>query len=612
MKKYKILGHIYFAALFFFAIFYYKERVIFVDSAAQIFEIINSGWFIIYVERFSMIFSQILPIIAVKLNLPLKYVLIIYSSSFILLAYIAYLISVYKFKNIHAGIIIILVIIGVRHTFFHAISETFQALAFSSLIFAYLYYPKKDNKILNQIIFYAILLSLILLNYFIHPVTFFTVLFVFGYYIVDKNKWKDYRIYAIVAFVVVLFVSKAFFGGSAAHDTGFFSEFKNIKEILPNFWHTYTIKYPIRFFSKIYIYPSIMFVIVTVFFILKKQYLKIAYIIFSILGFLFISLIIYNKGDYDIGMERTFLPLVFFISIPFVQTISLYKSKIIDYSLFIFIIISLGISFYGINNVSQIYTNRINYIDKLISDKNSDSRKFVITDEIINHDLVKANWCLAIESLLYSSLSSPDSAVTFFYQKNIKSLLDLEKTDEIFYATPWGMNWHSNTLNEKYYNLPTQKYALYSYSPLIYFCGAEFLNQDSMFISEKDSLITFAAGVRQSNEQAFEGEYSLKLDNKNPYGFSITIENVETYNNYKIEVMYFGNSKSFITAKAQNIEDFYINNGTFPSNDTLKWQKLSLSFQIKEKISDKKLIIFVSNNNNEPVYFDNFKISIIK
>ena len=157
MKKYIILGHIYFAILIVFSIIFYLERTLYVDSAYQIYQLINTGNFHINDNRFSMFLSELLPLSFIHLDLGLRKVILSYSLSFVLLFYAFYILVVHLLKNYKAGILITLIIIGIRHTFFHTISETFQVLTFATFFFAWLYYPLKiKNKILNTIIFLAV------------------------------------------------------------------------------------------------------------------------------------------------------------------------------------------------------------------------------------------------------------------------------------------------------------------------------------------------------------------------------------------------------------------------------------------------------------------------
>ena len=65
------------------ALVFYKERIIFLDAAYYLFHLIKDSAFNIEHNRWPTIFTQILPLIARKVNAPLNVVMISYSLGFI-------------------------------------------------------------------------------------------------------------------------------------------------------------------------------------------------------------------------------------------------------------------------------------------------------------------------------------------------------------------------------------------------------------------------------------------------------------------------------------------------------------------------------------------------
>src|SRR6187431_2900802 len=97
------------------SILLYKQRVIYVDSALQVFEMINANTFSIYVERYSMILSQLLPVILIKSDAPLYAILMGYSFSGVLIHFICFILCFYAFKNKESVIFLVSFIIMYRH-----------------------------------------------------------------------------------------------------------------------------------------------------------------------------------------------------------------------------------------------------------------------------------------------------------------------------------------------------------------------------------------------------------------------------------------------------------------------------------------------------------------
>src|SRR5688500_6624249 len=100
MKRHLIiLGHLSLIITAILAIYFFKERVLFVDPGQQLFEMINEQNFKVFVGRHSMMINQTIPLIGIKMGLSLKTLMILYSISFVIIYYLCFLLSVYKFKN---------------------------------------------------------------------------------------------------------------------------------------------------------------------------------------------------------------------------------------------------------------------------------------------------------------------------------------------------------------------------------------------------------------------------------------------------------------------------------------------------------------------------------
>lgn len=611
MKKYKILAHLYFLTLIIFSIVYYKQRVIYIDSAAQIFEIINNETFAIYVKRYSMFISQLFPILMIKIGLPLKSIIIAYSVSFILIAYFSFWLSFNKLKNKFSIIIFPLIIIGIRLTFFHAISETFQALAFSTILFAFIYYID-EKKFAKKYLFVGIFIFLIFLNMFIHLVTFFTILFILGFYLVDRKKWKKLEIYLYIGLVLIIFSLKTILVAqvSSSHDSQFINELQNFKEIILNFWTTYTFKFPFLRFRKIYFIPFLMLCIVIYFYLKQKEYLKLIYVLAFISVFYLVSVIVYHKGDSDIGMERTFLPLVFFIIIPFSQIVINNKSKVLDYAFFSIIAFSLLFSFIGISKTQKILKKRTDYIYTLTEiNKN---KKTVLESDFANTDILKTTWGLGIESLLLSSIDNNSN--TIFYNFD-STKVEIENSNNIFFCVPWDVRWQQNSLNKKYFNLPDTSYNYFKTNisdnkklSKIYFCGLEEMKANKTQYSEIDTIYFYPETTDIYSYDAFEGKNSIKLNNNSPFGLTFFLKDLRYLDYFEITVRRKGCKNSFIVAQHLKNKIFYINSNLSNKIDSSEWEKMQLEFFINKDLENDSIKIYLWNPDSEAALFDNLII----
>ncbi len=615
MKKYIILGHIYFAILIIFSVIFYLERTLYVDSAYQIYELINTKTFHINDSRFSMFLSELLPLSVIYLNLPLKVVVLSYSLSFILIFYSIYIFVVHKLKNPQAGILIVLIILGIRHTFFHTISETFQILTFASFFFAWLYYPLKiENKKINIAISLAVSLILVALCFFIHPITLFVIPFIIGYYVIDQKKWTDYKIYLVVLLFLLLYVIKFLTIKENTREGGFVSQLLNISETLPNLFQYYSTRYPYYHFTKIYLLPTIILLIVTIFYIYKKKFLKLAYLYGFGTIFLMISVIVYSEGGSNIEMERTFMPLIFFITIPFINEVivEFKELKKIDYINFGFIVILLLVSFFGIYNTSKKYTIRFESMVSLLEKTDRiEGEKFAMESATGNDLELMAKWDFAMETLLYSSLQGKDYSKTIFITEKFSDIPEnLFQKDSLFFAVPWMVGWSANNLNPTYFNLPKQKYQqiIYDYSP-IFLCNAETLNESKdKMTSEITEGILFENAKIRSSKNSFSGDWSVKLDKDNTFGFSSKIKNVLVNEKYKVTAKRLYSGESFIVVANEETK-FYIQGNTASEIVGSDWELLEIEFTIPKKLNNKDIKCYIWNAKQDSVYYDDFIVS---
>src|SRR5688572_16210077 len=102
------IGHLYFFLFLTFAAVFFKERVLVADAAFQIFDIIRTGDFGLYSNRFSGFIPQALPVSAVHAGLPLNAVLVLYSVAPILVCYLCFCLVIYYLKDVKAGLAMVL------------------------------------------------------------------------------------------------------------------------------------------------------------------------------------------------------------------------------------------------------------------------------------------------------------------------------------------------------------------------------------------------------------------------------------------------------------------------------------------------------------------------
>ena len=211
-----------------------------------------------------------------------------------------------------------MLVLGIRHSFYHTVTETHQGLVYCVLLYAWLSYPLQLNrKIFSRTIHIAVGVLIIALCFFVHPVTLFPVLFIIGYRIIEKKEWRNYGLYALIVITLLLFTLKFITTDEQSYEGQIFASFSGAIDTLGNLFHLYSFKFFIKRIGGQYLFLVIMALSVTVYYIYHKNYLKLGYYLLAGSFFFLITVLTYFAGDSDMAMERAFMPLSIFVVIQY-------------------------------------------------------------------------------------------------------------------------------------------------------------------------------------------------------------------------------------------------------------------------------------------------------
>ncbi|MEI6694481.1 MAG: hypothetical protein WCO13_00325 [Bacteroidota bacterium] len=121
---------------------------------------------------------------------------------------------------------------------------------------------------------------------------------------------------------------------------------------------------------------------------------------------------------------------------------------------------------------------------------------------------------------------------------------------------------------------------------------------------------SFDNGKFQSRDHAFSGKHSLKLTNKNPYGFTCYISEVNENETYTISVWVYNNknNNANLVISAKEVDVLYTSQCK-PMCNSKDWYKLEINVKIPEKMNSKDLKIYCWNKDKSlPAYFDDLEI----
>ena len=205
-KLFFIIANLFFVSYAFLALYYFKERCLYIDSAFQLFKIINFENFNIEASRYGVFFTQLLPLLAIKLGLPLKTRLVIYSLSFVIVYYSVFLLCYFKLKEKTASFIIpVVLIIGISNGFFYLVTEIYQAIIFLIAFYAWISNRFVGVRTIKTKVFdISIAILLFLQCFFCHPTAVFPALFIIGYHVLYHKQFRKNELFILVPLIIIV------------------------------------------------------------------------------------------------------------------------------------------------------------------------------------------------------------------------------------------------------------------------------------------------------------------------------------------------------------------------------------------------------------------------
>ncbi len=451
--NYKSISIFILSCLFWLSIYFFQLRTIFTDMAFHVFSIITENNFAIQNYRFVAICTQIFPLISLKFGLELKTILILYSSSFIIIQALIFLIISLGLKNKKYALLLILFnILICSHLFFWIQSELQQAMAFLILFFAIFenFIYKKSNSVL-------FILSLLLIPIFIfgHPLLIFPSIFILGN-LFWSNKSEKNKIILVTIIVILIFLIKKYLFATA-YDSEAQQGLNNIKNIFPHIFNIQSNKNFIHYLIEHY-YFLIIFTVANIFYLLKdKKIIQLFWSLFFIVTYTFLINLNYVNGAEQFYLENQYAVLVIFVSYPFLEYVFI---KISDQKQFLLLALIFSCMLIRVFSICKIYNERLDWQKQfLIKTEKLEYKKLVVSEEKVPMKILKMSWATPYEFWLISTLENKQTRSIIINPKIEELQQNIEK-NKIFIST-WGVFDYAN-FNKKYFIFSdTSKYVIY-------------------------------------------------------------------------------------------------------------------------------------------------------
>lgn len=452
---YVLLGHALFAGLFILSYIHFRERVIHVDSALQIFKWVQKSGVEVEAYRFSAVFPQLLVKLAKGLGVGLEGLLRIASLGHVLVGYIIFVLAAHVWRvGWVAAAAVLAAVLCTRLTFYGIVLEANYLLSYPFLLAAVLEGPAQKGRTWPTwcLLFFA--LALVLL---VHPVGFLIALFVLAFFYFARPTLRPEVL--VLGGVSVLW---GVLGRKLLPPSGYESdlyaatleglkslgrlgEMPSMDFLLGHSWN-YTTHY----------LPTWILLVAALLLLARQR----AWALFGItlggtLGYTLLNVLTYHAGEVAVMMEKNFLPLATLIALPLMFAVSQRNTRwqvwaVLPFALVVFL------QFRGIAFAARPTHARLVAIERVVQElRAAELRKAVLNDEQTRG--IGVLWALPFETLLISSLDGQDQSVTATVAAGTSA-----PNGNGVYLAPWNTDLPAEELDPRYFQLPQGPYSHFS------------------------------------------------------------------------------------------------------------------------------------------------------
>ena len=436
----QIFGVIYFLFYILLALVYYMERVSMIDSAFQLFSIVRSEDLTIQVNRYLAFFTQIFPLIGVKLNFSLEIIARIYSASFPIVYGICYVFIAFVFKDRKNAILFLIyhfLIVG--HSFYWPQCELVQGISWFIVYVSFLEWQLVNSKKFYYL--HLLNLGFVVSLVFMHPLILFIFSFYFFILFFEKPEYRRQYIFQIGIFIVISLLKKIFF------ENGYDNMFN---DKLIHFFNDFSQERKGLKISVIYNKFILNFKFLVCAFILTIGYLIYSkkFILSAILVVYSVSLILLIYIGYGMNMDLFYSEvqynlIIFFMGCIFVFCLSINLNK--NYHIGWLLLMFLAFN-HRVTDLSHQYTGRVNYLKELI--KEYHGQKVIKIANQNDFQNLRLFWSSSFETWLISTIINGKSSSIIVVDNVGKYNKDMSETDK------WITIWETicyDSLNPRYF-----------------------------------------------------------------------------------------------------------------------------------------------------------------
>lgn len=394
-----------YVTLLLLAILFYKERTVIMDVSFLIFSTIHDQSFAIQCFRFGAVLTQIFPVVTSLFHLPLSWIAISCSVSFIIYYFTCFIVCFRFFKDEKMALVLLLFnTIMVSHTFYWIQCELIQGTALTVVYFSALGFIMQKQKI--KIGWWVLLFILNVTCCFFHPSIVFLFFFLTFYFLISYSEQKKMILLSLLVFCLAAAVKNIFF--KTQYDTDSMSGLKHIAEMFPNYFKVPSNHAFINWCLTDYWFVPILLFASIFIYVKTKAWKKLSVLIFFFFGYLFVVNMVMPSWCQQFYYEAQYQILAVMVAVPFVfDVLPRIKKQNVK---------TILLSGMMIICVARIYSNHTYYSMRLNWHRNflnrtahAENKKIILPPNYVSSDTMLLTWGSSFEFWLLSTIETGES-----------------------------------------------------------------------------------------------------------------------------------------------------------------------------------------------------------
>ncbi len=458
-RKYVVaVGLLVLLALGAFAWKYYLERVACFDSAFFSWQMLNERSPVSVLGRYGSWLAQLLPVALIRLDAPLEMVLRAYSVSFILLHLIVFLLLAVVLREGRAAMALpICLTAGFHYMFYYGISELYQGLVLSLLLWALLHRLFRAEGRMARVAWFsaALLLNIWISSY--HQLLVFPLLFILGVELAKEGRWMQRQWWVAVALLLGWYVLRINVFTESGYEN---SRLITMGEVWASVLHIHTFsstKYLVGVVAKFKAF-HLLCLAVAALALWRKAWWRLAWTVGFSMGFLCLALIVDRDSRSPIINENYYPVVAFFWAVAFADLARGAQWGKLRPAYWLLPLIC-GLGLLQIHQAHYRLSAKVAYSYRVASfNAQHGAAKVVVNRDSYPWAYTIGHWAEGFTSTLVTSVHGPRSAATAFVPDEGSDLAPLMADPLQFLGPSWEPKWFGiQNLNLRYIQLPDTK-----------------------------------------------------------------------------------------------------------------------------------------------------------